>query len=68
MFRKEVKRLVKLGVLEDANDSEWGAPSFAEPKANTNWVRFLLKFKPYPMTKICEMLSNLEVIQCATYL
>ena len=32
MFRKEVERLVKLGVIEEANDSEWGAPYFAQPK------------------------------------
>ena len=31
IFRKEVGRLVKLGVLEEANDSEWGAPSFDQP-------------------------------------
>ena len=35
MFRKESERLVKLGVLEEANDSEWGAPSFAEQIAKT---------------------------------
>ena len=33
MFRKEVERLVILGVLEEANDSELGASSFAQPKA-----------------------------------
>ena len=33
MFRKEVERLASLGVLEEANDSEWGAPSFSQPKA-----------------------------------
>ena len=32
IFRKEVKRLVKLGVLKEANESEWGAPYFAQPK------------------------------------
>ena len=32
MFIKEVKRLVKLGVIGEANDSEWGAPYFAHPK------------------------------------
>ena len=31
MFKKEVERLVLLGVPEIANDSEWGAPSFAQP-------------------------------------
>ena len=28
MFRKELERLVKLGVNEEENESEWGAPSF----------------------------------------
>ena len=60
MPRKEVKRLVILRVLEEANDSEWGAPSFAQPKEKTNCVRFLsdfrnlireLKRKPYPIPK-----------------
>ena len=61
MLRKEVERLVKLGVIEEANDSEWGLPSFSQPKPKTNRVRFLsdfrklnsqLKRKPYPMPKI----------------
>ena len=34
MFKKEVKILVKLGVLEEANDSKWGAHSYAQPKPN----------------------------------
>ena len=67
MLKKEVERIVKFGVLEEANDSEWGAPS-AQLKAKTNRVRFLsdfwhlnrqLKRKPYPMPKIREMLLNL---------
>ena len=33
MFKKEVKRLVRLGVSEEENDSEWGEPYFAQPKA-----------------------------------
>ena len=77
MFKKEVKRLIKLGVPEEENDSEWGAPSFAQPKAKTNHFRFLsdfrhlnrqLKRKPYPMPKIREMLLNLEGFQYATSL
>ena len=32
MFKKEAKRLVLLGVVEVANDSEWGSPYFAQPK------------------------------------
>ena len=72
MFRKKVKRLVILGVLEEANDSEWGAPLFDQPKAKINPVRFLsdfwnlnrqLKRKPYLMSKWREMLLNLEGFQ-----
>ena len=44
MFRNKVKRLVSLVVLEEVNDSEWGALSFAQPKAKTNRVRFLSDF------------------------
>ena len=60
---------MRLGVIEEENDSEWGASSFAQPKAKTNSVRFLSDFrklnrqskrKPYPMPKIREMLLNLE--------
>ena len=32
IFQNEVERLVPLIVLEIANNSEWGAPSFAQPK------------------------------------
>ena len=32
IFRKEVKILVNLGVLEEANYSEWGAPFFFPTK------------------------------------
>ena len=43
--KKEVERLVRLGVIEEANESEWGAPSFAQPKAKTNRVIFLSDFQ-----------------------
>ena len=64
-------------MLEEANDLEWGAPYFSQPKSNTNRIRFLsefrnlnrqLKHKPYPMTKIRKILFNLEGIQYATSL
>ena len=67
MFRKELERLVRLGVLEEANDSKQGAPSFAQPKVKTNSVRLLsdfwdlnsqLKREPYPMPEIREILLN----------
>ena len=61
-----------LGVLEDVNVSEWGAPYIAQPKAKTNHVILLrdfrnlnmqLKYKPYPMPKIREMILKLEYFQ-----
>ena len=75
--RKEVERLLKIGVLKESNDSEWGAPSFSQPKSKTKRIRFLsdfrnlnrqLKRKPYPMPKFCKMLLNLEGFQYATSL
>ena len=33
MLKKEVERLVSLGVIEHENDSKWGAHSFSQPKA-----------------------------------
>ena len=72
MFRKEVERLVKLGVLKEANDSEWVSPSFAKPKPKMNNASLLsdfrnlntqLKRKTYPMPKIREKLLKLEGFQ-----
>ena len=45
MLKKEVTHLVILGVLGIVNDSEWGAPYFAQPKPKTNQVHFLINFK-----------------------
>ena len=75
MFKKEVEHLVLLGLLEAANDSEWGSLSFDQPKPKSNHVRFLsdsrnlntqLKQKSYPMPKINEMLLKLEGFQYDT--
>ena len=77
MFRNEVEILVKLGVIEEANDSEWGAPYFAQPKEKTNRIIFLsgfwnlnrkIKCKPYPVPKIRKILLNPEVFKDATSL
>ena len=75
MFKKEVKRLVSVVVLEQGNESEWAAPYFAQSKAKNNRVRFLSDFRnlkrklkryPYPMPKISGMISNLVVFEYAT--
>ena len=69
MFRKEVNRLVLLGVLEEANDLEWGVPFFAQTKPKTNCIRLLseflklnrqLKLIPFSMPKKIEIIINLE--------
>ena len=77
LFKKEVERLFLLGVIEQANNLEWGAPYFAQPKPKSNQVSFIsnfinidkqLKCKTYPMPKINEILLKLEGFQYATSL
>ena len=61
-------RLVKLGVLEKVQQSEWGSPTFIIPKKD-NKIRFIsdfrrlnakLKRKPYPLPRIGDTLQQLE--------
>ena len=77
MFKGELEQLVRLGVLEHANDFEWVSSYFPHLKGENNWVRSLsdfwnlnkqLKRKSYPLPKICEMLLKLEVFKYATSL
>ena len=77
MFKNRVECLVLLKVLELDNDSEWGYPSFAQPKPKSNRLNFLSEFrnlnrqlrqKPYPVPKINEMLLKLGGFQYATSL
>ena len=37
MLKKEVERLVISGVLEHANESEWGEPYFTQPEAKNGY-------------------------------
>ena len=68
IFKKGVERLVLLGILEVANDSEWVSPYFAQPKPKSERLSFLsdfrnlnkqLKRETYPMPKINDMLLKL---------
>ena len=43
-FKKELYRLVKVGVLEQVKESEWGAPTFIIAKKNGQ-VRFISDFR-----------------------
>ena len=64
IFKKEVERLVLLLVLEVANYSEQGAPSFSQTKPKSNQVNFLnifrilnkqIKQKPHPVPKSMKL-------------
>ena len=75
-FKKELDRLVSLGVLEKVQQSEWGTPTFIIPKKD-NKVRFIsdfrrlnqkIKRKPYPLPRISDTLQQLEGFQYATSL
>ena len=75
-LKKEIARLVKLGVLKEDPNSEWAAPCFIIPKKNGT-VRFLtdfrelnkcLKVKPYPLPLIQDLLLKLEGFWFATSL
>ena len=73
-FRKELMRLVKIGVLEEVYESPWGTPVFIIPKSNGT-VRFLTNFrkvngqivrKPYPLPRIADTLQQLEGFKYAS--
>ena len=75
-FKKELKRLIKLGVLERVQKSEWGSPTFIISKKN-NTVRFTsdfrrlntkIKRKPYPLPRISDTLQELEGFKYASSL
>ena len=77
MFKKEADFLVLVGFFEREKESEWGAPSFAQPRPKTNWEHFLndfinlnkkIKRKPYPIPKINKMLWKFEGFQYYTSL
>ena len=75
-LKAEVQRLCDLGVLKKVNRSEWAAPTFIIPKKDGS-VRFIsdfrelnkrIKWKPYPIPKIQNLLLQLEGFQYATSL
>ena len=81
-IKKEVKRLVDIGVLKPIQESEWAFPSFIIPKKSKEpgkpgTVRFLSDLrelnkriirKPYPLPKISTVLQELEGFKYATAL
>ena len=75
-LREEINRLIKFGVLRKINMSEWTAPMFTIPKpdgtlrslADFRELNKRIKRKPYPLSKISDMLQKLEEFQYATSL
>ena len=81
-IKKEVKRLVEIGVLKPIQESEWVFSSFRIPKKSKEpgkpgTVRFLSDLrelnkriirKPYPLPKISTVLQELEGFKYATAL
>ena len=75
-FRKELMRLVEIGVLTPVQESRYGTPVFIIPKKEGT-VRFITDFrrvnknvvrKPYPIPRIGETMQQLEGFQFATAL
>lgn len=65
-----------MGVLKKDSSSQWAAPAFTIPKRNAS-LRFLTDFrqlnknlirKPFPLSKISEVLQELEGLIFATAL
>jgi hypothetical protein len=75
-FKRELLRLVNIGVLDRVEQSEYGTPVFIIPKKEGT-VRFLTDFrqvnktivrKPYPIPRIGETMQQLEGFQFASAL
>ena len=75
-FKKELMRLVQIGVLEKVQESEWGTPVFIISKKE-GIVRFLTDYrrvngqivrKPFPIPRIADTLQQLEGFTFATAL
>ena len=56
--RKEVERLLQIGVLKRVNNSQWAAPTFIIPKKNGT-VRFISDFRELN-NRIQDLLLKLE--------
>jgi hypothetical protein len=74
--KKEIHRLVDIGLLEANSNSEWASPTFIRPKKTGN-VRVLTDFrklndtlywKPFQLPKIANPLQKLEGFKYATAL
>jgi hypothetical protein len=53
-FRREVKRLVKIGVLKKVNRSKWAAPTILIPTKKDLTVRFISDFRKLNPNRISD--------------
>ncbi len=75
-LRKEIAKLVDIGVLEEDYSSEWASPTFAIAKKNGTIrvvsdfrkLNSLLKRHPFPIPKIGDMIRSMEGFTYATAL
>ena len=77
--KKEIGRFCDIGVMENNRESEWGAPTFFQPKkkGNVGSMRVLTDFRrlnavlkrhPFPLPKISDLLLKLQGFKYATAL
>jgi Reverse transcriptase (RNA-dependent DNA polymerase) len=75
-LRKEIARLVDIGVLEEDYTSEWASPTFAIAKKNGTIrvvsdfrkLNSLLQRHPFPIPKLGDMIRSMEGFTFATAL
>ena len=56
-LKKEVNRLIKIGILKIINKSQWAAPTFIIPKINGT-VRFISDFREINKTIKSKPFTN----------
>jgi hypothetical protein len=75
-LKSELDRLCELNILKRVNRSQWGAPMFIVPQKDGT-VRFIsnfrelnkrIKWQPYPIPKIQNLLLKLEGFKYGTVL
>ncbi|MGL5934057.1 MAG: reverse transcriptase family protein, partial [Cetobacterium sp.] len=76
MTKKEIDRFCDIVIMERNHNSDWAAPTFIQPK-KTGDIRVLtdfrklnlaVKWKPFPLPKISEILLKLQGFKYATAL
>ena len=76
IFRKEIKRLVEIGLLTPLHQSQYSTPVFIIPRKEGT-VRFIMDYRrlnqklvrrPYPVPRIGETMQKLEGFQYETSL